>query len=142
MFLGEYKHTLDKKGRIIIPSRFRQELGDSFIITCGFEKCLTIYPMDRWEEISDKISNLPFVDRNVRSFIRLIYSKAVEVSLDKLGRIVIPQNLREYASLDKDAVINGILDNIEVWDKSIWEEYANKASDDFEDQAQKLTDIF
>ena len=142
MFLGEYKHTLDKKGRVIIPSRFRQELGDSFIITCGFEKCLTIYPMDKWEEISDKISNLPFVDRNVRSFIRLIYSKAVEVSLDKLGRIVIPQNLREYASLDKDAVINGILDNIEVWDKTTWEEYANKASDDFEDQAQKLTDIF
>ncbi|PLX18949.1 MAG: cell division/cell wall cluster transcriptional repressor MraZ [Candidatus Muiribacterium halophilum] len=142
MFLGEYKHTLDKKGRVIIPSRFRQELGDTFIITCGFEKCLTIYPMDKWEEISDKISNLPFVDRNVRSFIRLIYSKAVEVSLDKLGRIVVPQNLREYASLDKDAVINGILDNIEVWDKQTWEEYSNKASDDFEDQAQKLTDIF
>lgn len=142
MFLGEHNHTIDNKGRIIIPSKFREELGDQFIITCGFEKCLTIYPMDEWEEYAEKIASLPLTSKDVRAFSRLIYSKAVETSCDKMGRIVLPQNLREYASLNKDAVINGNFKTVEIWNRENWGNYSDNASHNFEEQAEKLSELF
>lgn len=140
MFLGEHNHTIDDKSRIIIPSKFRSELGDSFIITCGFEKCLVIYPVHRWIQYTEKISKLPSTDRDVRAFTRLIYSKAQEVSLDKMGRIVIPQNLKNYASIEKEAFINGNYDTIEIWAKDVWSSYSENIEVDFEERAQKISE--
>ncbi|MFA5478585.1 MAG: division/cell wall cluster transcriptional repressor MraZ [Candidatus Muiribacteriota bacterium] len=140
MFLGEHNHTIDDKSRIIIPSKFRSELGESFIITCGFEKCLVIYPVHRWIQYTEKISKLPSTDRDVRAFTRLIYSKAQEVSLDKMGRIVIPQNLKNYASIEKEAFINGNYDTIEIWAKDVWSSYSENIEVDFEERAQKISE--
>lgn len=140
MFLGEHNHTIDDKSRIIIPSKFRSELGESFIITCGFEKCLVIYPVHRWIQYTEKISKLPSTDRDVRAFTRLIYSKAQEVSLDKMGRIVIPQNLKNYASIEKEAFINGNYDTIEIWAKDVWNNYSENIEVDFEERAQKISE--
>ncbi|MCK9225732.1 MAG: division/cell wall cluster transcriptional repressor MraZ [Candidatus Muirbacterium halophilum] len=141
MYLGEYQHNIDNKGRIIIPSRFRDELGEKFIITCGFEKCLVVYSMDEWNKYSAKISSLPSTRADARAFLRLIYSKAIESSCDKLGRIVLPQNLREYANIDKEAVVNGNFNTIEIWNKQAWNEYSNSAFENFEKQAEKLSDL-
>jgi len=121
LFYGEYQHTLDPKGRVIIPSKFREELGEKFIITKGFDGCLFAYSPDEWANLETKLRALPFSNKDARDFVRFFFAGASECEVDKQGRILIPQNLREYASLDKDVYVVGVSTRVEIWEKSRWE---------------------
>lgn len=125
MFYGEYQHTVDPKGRVIIPSKFRDELGEKFIVTKGLDNCLFAYSPDEWKSLESKLKALPFTDKDVRAFVRFFFAGAAECEVDKQGRILIPQNLREYAALEKDIYVIGVSARVEFWDKSRWESYSS-----------------
>ena len=112
MFMGEYNHTIDAKGRLIIPARFRELLGEEFILTKGLDGCLSIYPMDAWEAFETKLRALPLTNKNARTFTRFFVAGATNCELDKQGRILVPQTLREFAGLEKEVVLTGNLDRI------------------------------
>ena len=120
MFKGEYNHTIDPKGRLIIPSRFRELLGEEFVITKGLDGCLSIYPQEEWETFEEKLRALPLTNKNARTLTRFFVAGACTCELDKQGRILVPQTLREFAGLDKDVVLAGNLNRIEVWSKEAW----------------------
>lgn len=122
MFMGEYSHTIDAKGRLIIPSKYREELGDQFVLTRGLDGCLSIYPMKEWHQLEEKLKALPLNDKNARTFTRFFVSGATLCELDKQGRILVPQTLREFAGLNKDVVVCGTNDRIEIWSKEKWTE--------------------
>ena len=122
VFIGEYQHTLDPKGRVIMPSKFRDGLGESFVVTKGLDNCLFVYPQGEWEELERKLRILPLTSKDARAFTRFFFSGATECELDKQGRILIPANLREYAGLDKDLIIIGVASRIEIWGKERWED--------------------
>ncbi|MDF2524015.1 MAG: cell division/cell wall cluster transcriptional repressor MraZ [Clostridiales bacterium] len=124
MFYGEYQHTVDPKGRAIIPSKFREGLGEKFIITKGLDNCLFAYSSDEWSNLEAKLKTLPFTDKDVRAFVRFFFAGAAECEVDKQGRILIPQNLRDYAALEKDIYVIGVSTRVEIWDKSKWESYS------------------
>ncbi|AEY65705.1 MULTISPECIES: division/cell wall cluster transcriptional repressor MraZ [Eubacteriales] len=123
MFYGEYQHTIDPKGRAIVPSKFREGLGEKFILTKGLDGCLFAYSSEEWTSLENKLKSLPFTDKDVRAFIRFFFSGATECEVDKQGRILIPQNLREYAALEKDIYIIGVSSRVEIWKKAAWEAY-------------------
>ena len=125
MFMGEYNHTIDAKGRLIIPSKFREQLGEEFVLTKGLDGCLSIYPMNEWEAFEEKLRALPLTNKNARTFSRFFVAGATTCELDKQGRILVPQTLREFAGLEKDVVLTGNLNRIEVWSKEKWSENSN-----------------
>lgn len=125
MFTGEYGHTIDAKGRLIIPSKFREELGEKFYLTRGMDGCLFIFPLDAWSEFEQKLAALPLTSKDARTFTRFFISGATECELDRQGRILVPSTLREYAGLEKDVILAGNLDRIEIWSKSRWEKSNN-----------------
>jgi len=141
MFMGEYYHTIDAKGRLIIPARFREELGDKFIITKGLDNCLFGYPMNGWIEIEQKLKNLPFTRSDARAFVRFFFSGATECEIDRQGRILVPGNLREYSRLEKEVVIAGVSSRIEIWSKELWDKYCQDISDQYEELAEKIVDF-
>lgn len=141
MFTGEYSHTIDNKKRLSIPANFRTELGDKAVITKGLDNCLFLYPQSEWEEIAQELSNLPFAQSDARSLARFMLAGAMEVELDKVGRILIPDYLKEYASLEKKVVIAGLYDRIEIWDKEQWEEYKSKTEQKAGDIAERLKEF-
>lgn len=123
MFYGEYYHSLDAKGRLIIPAKLRELLGEKFVITKGFDKnCLSIYPMDEWEKLEEKLRNIPRNNKAGQMIVRHLTAGAKRCELDKQGRILISQELREHAKLDKEVVLAGVLDRVEIWDKQRYEE--------------------
>ncbi len=138
MFMGEYHHTLDEKGRIIIPSKFREELGESFILTRGLENCLFVYAKEEWNKIVEKLKKLPFTKRDARNFTRFFLSGATIVELDKQGRINITSPLVNYANLEKECVIVGVNDRIEIWSKDKWEDFFQENSENLSDIAENL----
>lgn len=140
MLMGEYHHSIDNKGRLIIPSKFRYELGESFIITRGLEKCLFIYKKSKWDDITNKLNTLPFTKKDARSFMRFFLSGACICDTDKQGRINIPQNLIDYATISKECVVIGVLDRLEVWSLSEWNEFCSKNNDNLSDIAENLFD--
>lgn len=121
MLMGKYQNSIDQKNRLNIPAKFRDELGLRCVLTKGIDRCLYIYPMSEWENFMKKLSALPSADANVRAFLRHFYANAVECEIDKQGRIVLPQELREYAGIEKDVLTMGIMDKIEIWSKAEWE---------------------
>lgn len=123
MFIGEYHHTMDQKGRIIVPTKFREELGQSFVITKGLDHSLFVYPNEEWKRIEEKLKLLPLTNRDARAFVRFFFAGAAETSLDNQGRILIPSNLRDHAQLTKESVIIGVSTRVEIWDESLWNEY-------------------
>ncbi len=123
LFYGEYQHTIDPKGRAIVPSKFREGLGEKFILTKGLDGCLFAYSSEEWTSLENKLKSLPFTDKDVRAFIRFFFSGATECEVDKQGRILIPQNLREYAALEKEIYIIGVSSRVEIWKKAAWEAY-------------------
>ena len=138
MLLGEYFHNIDNKGRVIIPSKFRSELGERFIITKGFDGCLYGYSESDWKQIEEKIKTLPLITgKDARSFTRFFFSSAIECEFDSQGRILITQTLREFASLTKEIVIIGVSSRIEIWNKDKWKEY--NESQDLDDIAEKMS---
>lgn len=141
MLIGEYYHTLDKKGRVIVPSRLREELGEVFVITRGLDGCLFLYPMQEWKNLEERFKSLSFTKSETRAFMRLLFSGASEVEIDKQGRILLPQLLREHARFQKDVVFIGVSNRAEIWSKEIWEEYRNKADLSFEQVAENLIDL-
>lgn len=138
MFMGEYHHSLDEKGRIIIPSKFREELGESFVLTRGLENCLFVYPLVEWNKIVERLKKLPFTKKDARNFTRFFLSGATIVELDKQGRINITSPLLNYASLEKECVIVGVNDRIEIWSKDKWENFFDENSENLSDIAENL----
>ena len=141
MFIGEYEHTLDTKGRIIIPSKFRESLGDTFVITKGLDTCLFVYSMEEWNIIQDKLKALPLTNRDARAFVRFFFSGASECSLDKQGRVLIPENLRDHAGLTKEAIIIGVSTRLEIWDSKKWDQYLNEDNLSYENIAEKMEEL-
>lgn len=139
--MGEYKHNLDTKGRIIVPSKFRELLDEQFVITRGLDRCLFAYTNDEWSRIEEKLKTLPLTKRDARKFTRLFFSGATNVEVDKQGRINIPQNLREYAGLSKDCTVIGVSSRIEIWDSASWEDFYTESEENFEDIAEDLIDF-
>ena len=138
MFMGEYHHSIDDKGRLIIPAKFRSELGDKFVITRGIENCLFAYPEKRWEEIVHKLESLPFTKKDARNFTRFFLSGATVAEFDKQGRVNITSPLINYASIEKDCVIIGTGDRLEIWSEDAWNSFFNSASINISDIAENL----
>ena len=138
MFMGEYHHNIDDKGRLIIPSKFRNELGKKFIVTRGLEECLFVYSISEWNEIINKLKQLPFTNKDARLFMRMFMSGATECELDKNGRINIPTTLAKYASLDKECVVIGVNERLEIWSSSKFDNFFNENIDNFSDIAENL----
>ncbi|HOJ76804.1 MAG TPA: division/cell wall cluster transcriptional repressor MraZ [Bacillota bacterium] len=141
MFMGEYQHSIDDKGRIIIPAKFREDLGEKFIVTRGLDNCLFVYPLVQWKVLEEKIKELPTSHADTRAFVRMFFSGAVEAELDKQGRVVIPQHLREHARIERDAYVIGVSTKVEIWSKESWENYSNQAQQSYEAIAEKIIDI-
>lgn len=139
--MGEFQHSIDDKGRLIIPAKFRDGLGASFVVTRGLDNCLFVYPRSEWETIEAKLKSLPFTRADARAFSRFFFSGATECDLDKQGRANIPNNLREYAKLNRDCVVIGVSGRVEIWAKEVWEDYTLNAADTFGEIAEKLVDL-
>ena len=138
MFIGEYHHTIDDKGRIIIPAKFRDELGSNFVVTRGIESCLFVYPNKNWDQICEKLNSLPFTRKDARIFNRFFMSGATNVELDKQGRINIAAPLISHANLEKDCVIIGTGDRLEIWSSKDWDSFFNSNKDSMSDIAENL----
>ena len=139
MFMGEYNHTIYTKGRLIIPAKFREQLGNEFVVTKGLDGCLFVFPMNEWELFEQKLRTLPLTQKSARKFTRFFVAGATECELDKQGRILLPQTLREFAQLEKDVVLSGNLNRVEIWSKANWTD--NNAYDDMDDIAEQMTDL-
>ena len=128
MFMGEYRHSIDEKGRLIVPAKLREQLGREFIATKGLDKCLYLYPMDEWRHVEDQLREKIMTDPKSRSIVRFFLAGAVPCELDRQGRVLIPAQLRDFAGLGRDVVLAGMLTRLEVWDEKNWNE-ANTVSD-------------
>lgn len=140
MFLGEHQHRLDEKSRLIFPAKFREQLGGTCVMTRGIDHCLFVYPMDDWHQLAQRLKQLPLMKADARAFARLFFSSAVECDLDKQGRIVIPDSLRAYAQLEKECLIVGVSERIEIWAQSVWQSYVSQSAEGFASIAEKLLD--
>lgn len=140
MLLGEFHHNIDDKGRLVIPTKFREDLGQEFILTRGIEKCLYVYSKTEWENLVGKLNTLPFTKKVTRTFTRFFYSGATACEFDKSGRMSITSPLVSYAGLDKECIIIGVNDHLEIWDSKAFEEFMNDNSDIIEDIAENLFD--
>ena len=136
MFMGEYKHTVDAKGRLIVPSKFREQLGDEFVVTKGLDGCLFVYENTEWKVLEEKLHTLPLTNANARKFSRFFLAGATSCEVDKQGRILLPQILRDFAGIEKEAVLVGVGSRIEIWSRERWLE-AN-SYDDMEEIAENM----
>lgn len=141
MFLGEYQHSIDDKGRIIIPAKFREALGSDFIITRGLDNCLFVYPRSEWTQLEQRLKSLPSMAANARAFSRLLFAGASECEWDKQGRVNVPSHLREYAKLEKECTVIGVSTRVEIWNKTLWEQYSKASQESFNEIAEKLVDF-
>ncbi|MCR5054710.1 MAG: division/cell wall cluster transcriptional repressor MraZ [Lachnospiraceae bacterium] len=139
MFMGEYSHSLDPKGRLIMPAKFREQLGDKFIVTKGLDGCLFVYPMKEWQNIEDKFREIPLTSKKAREFMRFFFAGASDLEFDKQGRVLLPQTLRGYAGLQKDVVLTGVLSRIEIWDKDRWE--GSSTYEDMDEVAEYMAEL-
>ena len=141
MFMGEYNHTIDAKGRLIVPAKFREILGDNFIVTKGLDGCLFVYPNDEWTRFEEKLKSLPLTNKNARQFTRFFLAGAAACEVDKQGRILLPQVLREFASLEKDVVLVGDASRIEIWSRERWDESMNTYDGDMDEVAENMESL-
>ena len=141
MLLGEYRHSLDAKGRLIMPARFREALGDTFVVTKGLDNCLFVYPEAEWLRISSRLQELPLTRSDARAFVRLFLAGATEADTDGQGRVLLPLPLREYAAIVKDVCLIGVGTRIEIWDKGLWEKYVQRSEEDYGLLADKMADL-
>ncbi|MDE6957474.1 MAG: division/cell wall cluster transcriptional repressor MraZ [Lachnospiraceae bacterium] len=141
MLTGEFNHSIDAKGRLIIPSKFREDLGENFMITKGMDGCLFIYPENEWKTFEEKLRTLPLTNKKARDFKRFFLGSAVDGDLDKQGRVLISSALRAYAGLEKEVVLAGVLDRIEIWNKTAWDERNAEVEADIEDIANDMEDL-
>ncbi len=141
MFIGEFRHNLDNKNRVIIPAKFREELGEIFVVTKGLDGCLTIYTAPQWETLLEQLQKLPSTKREASLYIRSLTSKATECECYSQGRIKLPSYLLAEGSLEKECVIVGVADHVEIWNPESWEKYYQRADESLEDIAEQLTDF-
>ena len=141
MLIGEYKHNLDAKKRVAVPAKLRKEMGDTVIITRGLDNCLFVFPMKEWEKLAEKLGALPMGQQDTRAFVRLLLSGASEVELDQLGRVLVPDYLKEYAKLEKNVVIAGLFNRLEIWDTKEWTSYKSNVERQNESIAEKLGEL-
>ena len=141
MLMGEYNHTIDAKGRLIVPAKFREVLGDEFVVTKGLDNCLFVYPNDEWTRFEEKLKSLPLTNKNARQFTRFFLAGAAACEVDKQGRILLPQVLREFASLEKDVVLVGVASRIEIWSRELWDESMNTYDGDMDEVAENMESL-
>jgi len=141
MFIGEYAHSIDSKGRLNMPSRFREKLSETFFVTKGLDHCLFVFPENEWRIFEDKLKQLPLTNKNARAFVRLFFAGASECTLDKQGRINIPQPLRTHALLEKDVIVIGVGTRIELWSTDQWEQYNNPDNISYDDIAEQMAEL-
>ena len=139
MFMGEYNHTIDAKGRLIIPSKFREILGDAFVVTKGLDGCLFVYDNEEWKRFEEKLRSLPITNKEARQFVRFFLAGATEAEVDKQGRILIPNVLREFAEITKDVVLVGVGSRIEIWSRERFEETAS--FEDMDEIAEHMAEV-
>ena len=140
MFIGEYQNSIDAKGRIIVPAKFREELGYKFILTKGLDNCLFIYSMEEWKKFEDKLKSLPVSSKEARAFVRYFFSSAVECEIDKQGRMTIPTILREHANITKDLVTIGVMSRVEIWSRESWNAYTDDSMN-YDEIAEKMAEL-
>jgi MraZ protein len=141
MLIGEYNHTIDSKKRVAVPAKVRKELGEKVILTRGLNNCLFLYPLSQWQKLTEKLGQLPVGQGDTRSFLRLMFSGAVEVELDQLGRILIPDYLKNYAGLRQRVVFTGVYDRMEIWDEERWQNYKIEVEKNTDMIAEKLGEL-
>lgn len=141
MFIGEYQHSLDQKGRLAVPVKFRAALKKGAVVTKGLDNCLFLYPKSEWQKLAKKLVNLPINKANTRAFSRLMLAGAMEVEFDKQGRIMLPDYLRKYAGLSKKSIIAGLYNRLEIWNEAAWEKYKNSTEKDSGDIAEALGEL-
>ena len=141
MFIGEYTHSMDTKGRFAVPVKFRRDLKKGAVVTRGLDQCLFVYPKKEWETLAKKLSALPLSQANSRAFVRLMLAGAMDVNFDAQGRILIPDYLRKYAHLNKKVVIAGLFNRLEIWDESLWNKYKGRTEKNSEAIAEKLSEL-
>lgn len=141
MFIGEYSHNLDDKGRLAVPKKFRTALSKGAVVTRGLDNCLFLYTKDEWKKLADKLANLPFSQANARAFARLMLAGAMDVVLDKQGRIILPEYLRTFAGLDKELIVAGLYNRLELWDKTAWNTYTTQSEKQSNTIAEQMFDL-
>lgn len=141
MLIGEYRHNLDPKKRVAIPAKFRKEIGKKAVITRGLDQCLFVYTMAEWEKVAEKLSELPTGSADTRNFVRLFLSGATDVEIDALGRVLIPDYLKEFAGLGEKVVIAGVYKRLEIWDEAAWENYKQRIEKQTDVLAEKLGEL-
>ena len=141
MFIGEYNHTIDSKGRLIVPSKFREALGDEFVVTKGLDGCLFVFPMEEWNVFTQKLHDLPLTKKEARQFSRFFLAGAASCEVDRQGRILLRRVLRDFAQLDKEAVLVGVSSRIEIWSKTKWDAINDIDVDDMDDIAEHMADL-
>lgn len=139
MLIGEYEHSLDVKGRLILPAKIREDMGDKFIVTKGLDGCLFGFSQNEWTNFEEKLKILPLTNKNARDFVRFFLSGATECEIDKQGRFLITSNLREYATLEKDAIIIGVGTRIEIWNREKWKSYNSDENISADEIAENMT---
>lgn len=141
MFIGEFSHTLDEKGRVSVPKKFRTALEDGVVLTRGLDNCLFVYTKTEWEKLAEKLASLPFAQANTRAFARLMLAGAMDAEVDKQGRVVVPEYLRTFAKLGKDVVIAGLYNRLEIWDQETWSAYKEKTEAESGEIAERMAEL-
>lgn len=141
MFIGEYSHNLDEKGRLAIPKKFRADLSKGAVVTRGLDNCLFLYTKKEWQKLAEKLSNLPFAQANTRAFARLMLAGAMDVSVDKQGRIVLPEYLRTFAGLKKETIVAGLYNRLEIWDQKEWAAYTKRTEAQSNKIAEQMSEL-
>jgi MraZ protein len=141
VFFGEYDHTMDTKGRVSMPAKFREKLSGTFYITQGLDTCLFVFPEDEWQKIVTKLKDLPLTNKDARNFVRKFFSGAMEATFDKQGRVMISPKLREYANFEKEITVIGVSSRIELWSNEVWENYNNDEGLTYEELAEQMSEL-
>jgi len=141
MFIGEFRHVVDDKGRLAVPSKFREALSKGAVVTRGLDQCLFVFTMEEWTKLAEKLANLPLSQQDSRAFARLMLAGAMDVELDKQGRVILPEYLRKYAKISKDAVVAGLYNRLEIWDQQAWESYKEQTEKDSTVIAERMSDL-
>ncbi len=141
VFIGEYSHNIDEKGRLSVPKKFRESLAGGVVVTRGLDSCLFLYTKEEWKKLAEKLASLPFAQANSRAFSRLMLAGAMDVEVDKQGRIMLPEYLRQYAGLTKEVTVAGLYNRLELWDKEKWEQYTAEVEKGSGDIAEKMAEL-
>lgn len=141
MFIGEYSHNLDEKGRLAVPKKFRADLSRGAVVTRGLDNCLFLYTKKEWQTLAEKLASLPFAQSNTRAFARLMLAGAMDVQVDKQGRVILPEYLRTFAGLKKNVIVAGLYNRLELWDQKKWEDYTKKTEAESNSIAEQMSEL-